>query len=249
MEFLAREYTEVWIPSPLVPLAGFANAARPLASTGMDSLGLGDLEPPPHLVGALRTFDSIVSWYGTRRPEFRRALHAIAPRSKFLQALPPSGCCLHATDFFASQVGAPTGLIARLPMHAPQSRSGCIIHPFSGGKRKNWPLEFYRELADHMPVAVEWCAGPEEELPGAHRFSNLHELAEWIAGARLYIGNDSGITHLAAAVGVTVLALFGPTDPLLWGPRGPNVTVMRSEPIEALPVSEVLAKAQALLSP
>ena len=48
----------------------------------------------------------------------------------------------------------------------------------------------------------------------------------WPAGWRrrgLYIGNDSGITHLAAAVGTPVLALFGPTDPEVWAPRGPHV--------------------------
>jgi ADP-heptose:LPS heptosyltransferase len=43
----------------------------------------------------------------------------------------------------------------------------------------------------------------------------------------MYVGNDSGITHLAAAVGTPVLALFGPTDPTVWAPRGANVTVGR----------------------
>jgi ADP-heptose:LPS heptosyltransferase len=47
-----------------------------------------------------------------------------------------------------------------------------------------------------------------------------------MAGARLYVGNDSGITHLAAAVGVPVLAMFGPaSDPSTWAPRGENVRV------------------------
>jgi ADP-heptose:LPS heptosyltransferase len=57
------------------------------------------------------------------------------------------------------------------------------------------------------------------------RIENLYELACWLASARLYIGNDSGITHLAAAVGTPVLALFGPTDPDVWAPRGANVRV------------------------
>jgi ADP-heptose:LPS heptosyltransferase len=43
----------------------------------------------------------------------------------------------------------------------------------------------------------------------------------------MYIGNDSGITHLAAAVGTPVLALFGPTNPEVWAPRGPHVRVGR----------------------
>ena len=59
--------------------------------------------------------------------------------------------------------------------------------------------------------------------PDAVRIDDLYELACWLAGAGLYIGNDSGITHLAAAVGTPVLAFFGPTDPEVWAPRGPHV--------------------------
>jgi ADP-heptose:LPS heptosyltransferase len=48
-------------------------------------------------------------------------------------------------------------------------------------------------------------------------------------GCRLYIGNDSGITHMAAALDIPTLAIFGPTDPVLWSPRGKNVVVVRKE--------------------
>jgi heptosyltransferase III len=77
-------------------------------------------------------------------------------------------------------------------------------------------------------MPVKWCAGEEDPpLHGAVRIDDLYELACWLAKARLYIGNDSGITHLAAAVGTPVLALFGPTDPEVWAPRGQNVRVGR----------------------
>ena len=63
-------------------------------------------------------------------------------------------------------------------------------------------------------MPVRWCAGPDDPpLQGAVRIDDLYELACWLARARLYIGNDSGITHLAAAVGTPVLALFGPARP------------------------------------
>ncbi|MEP7352438.1 MAG: glycosyltransferase family 9 protein [Acidobacteriota bacterium] len=73
---------------------------------------------------------------------------------------------------------------------------------------------------------VKWCAGPEEALEGAIRFDDLYELACWLARARLYIGNDSGIGHLAAAVGVPVVSIFLSTDPLVWAPRGSHVRVL-----------------------
>ena len=53
-------------------------------------------------------------------------------------------------------------------------------------------------------------------------------IMNWLARARIYIGNDSGITHLAAAVGTPVLALYGPaSDPTVWAPRGEHVRVGR----------------------
>jgi ADP-heptose:LPS heptosyltransferase len=108
-----------------------------------------------------------------------------------------------------------------------------VIHPFSGSARKNWPLEKFRQLAHGLErnMHVHWCAGPDDPpLPGAVRIDDLYELARWLARARLYIGNDSCITHLAAAAGTPVLALFGPTDPARWAPRGPNVRVLRWRP-------------------
>ena len=75
-------------------------------------------------------------------------------------------------------------------------------------------------------MRVLWCAGPEEAIENAMRFENLYELARWLASARVYIGNDSGITHLAAAVGTPVVAIFGPTDPAVWAPRGERVSVL-----------------------
>ncbi|HSW50494.1 MAG TPA: glycosyltransferase family 9 protein, partial [Bryobacteraceae bacterium] len=79
---------------------------------------------------------------------------------------------------------------------------------------------------------------------------DLHELACRLAQARLYIGNDSGITHLAAASGVPVLALFGPTDPAVWAPRGPNVRVIATErpgeSMEQIDLAKVLKAGQTL---
>jgi ADP-heptose:LPS heptosyltransferase len=73
------------------------------------------------------------------------------------------------------------------------------------------------------------------------RIDDLYELAVWLATARVYIGNDSGITHLAAAVGTPVIALFGPTDPRIWVPRGRDVCVIARPVIEDTEVGEVAA--------
>ena len=67
---------------------------------------------------------------------------------------------------------------------------------------------------------------------------SLPEVASVLSQCRGYVGNDSGITHLAAAVGIPTLALFGPTDPAGWGPRGRQVSILRAQP----PTSEGLAR-------
>ncbi|MCC6585404.1 MAG: hypothetical protein IT168_01685 [Bryobacterales bacterium] len=138
----------------------------------------------------------------------------------FFEALPKQGG-MHAVDFYLQQVGAPLGACPRVEVRR-QPESFVAIHPFSGSAKKNWPLERFVELAGRLGCA-QFCEGPEE---GAHRFSDLGVLAEWLAGAAAYVGNDSGISHLAAAVGVPVVVLFGPTDPRVWSPRASKVTVL-----------------------
>ncbi len=112
LEHLRTEYTEIWISSAVVPLIHFADVVRPLASTGLDLVGIGDLETPALLKARLQSFDSIVSWYGTNRPEFREALLRFGVSCQFLTALPPSGYTGHAMDFFADAGRCPDGLSA-----------------------------------------------------------------------------------------------------------------------------------------
>jgi ADP-heptose:LPS heptosyltransferase len=234
LESLKTDFTEVWISSAAVPLILFADRVRAISSTQLD-LVFGD-EFPPKLLETLQSFDEIVSWYGTNRPEFRAAMHAFHPCCTFLDALPKGP--QHATDFFLKQVGAPTGASPRIEVAALSHRNTIVIHPFSGSATKNWPLHRYQELAQSLPV--EWTAGPEEPLADAWRTDNLLELARWMKGATFYIGNDSGISHLAAAIGMPCLILFGPTDPSIWAPRGVHVKILRHQPLKELAVEAVL---------
>lgn len=117
-----------------------------------------------------------------------------------------------------------------------------VLHPGSGGQAKRWPAERFRLLAQWLaghgkrPVIV---LGPAELERGEERFwqgegwpvvpaPTILELGAGLAAARLYAGNDSGASHLAAAVGCPALALFGPTDPAIWAPRGPHAWHLRA---------------------
>lgn len=229
LECLRTDHCEVWAASPNVPLVRFANRVRAISSTSLNLLGVS--EPPAKLLADLGAFDSIVSWYGANRPEFRELVLDLGLPFTFFPALPQEGAGVHAADFYLDQVrtiaDCASDGIPRI-RRAVERENFAVIHPFSGSLRKNWPLGKFRELAHQLErtMPVRWCAGPDDPpLDGAVRFVDLYELACWLARARLYIGNDSGITHLAAAVGAPVLALFGPTDPTVWGPRGPNVRI------------------------
>jgi ADP-heptose:LPS heptosyltransferase len=231
LQSLRTDYFEVWTPTHNVPLVRFADRVRSIASTGLDLLAVTD--PLSALLEELRSFDSIVSWYGSNRTEFRDLVHALRLPFQFLPALPPENATIHATDFYLDQVRDlcehTPDTTPHIPCAVPRGNFA-VIHPFSGSPRKNWPIEKFHRLASGLErtMPVHWCAGPDDPpLDGAVRIDDLYELACWLAGARLYVGNDCGITHLAAAVGTPVLALFGPTDPAIWAPRGPNVRVAR----------------------
>lgn len=218
LQYLRTDYTEVWVTTPCVPLIRFADRVRSIASTGLDLVGFQEVRFDP--------FDEIWSWYGTARPDFREAVRHLP--FQFFPALPPvSG--MHTTDFYCLQVGAPMGATPRID--CPRENQGfLVIHPFSGSARKNWPLDRFREIAKRSERPVYWIAGPQEPLEEAVRFENLYDLGCFLATAHAYLGNDSGITHLAAAVGTPVTAIFRDSDPAVWKPRGPQVTVVRGHP-------------------
>jgi ADP-heptose:LPS heptosyltransferase len=245
LESLRAAYTEVWVPTPLKSLVRFADRVDAIAGTGLDGFGIPDREPSRALVKRLAGFDSIVSWYGAGRSEFRAAVEALGLPFQFFPALPDMSGATHAVDYYLAQARSIGGadVAAEPRIDCPRERGGfAAIHPFSGSPRKNWPLARYRQLAEalgaRMPVA--WCAGPEEALDGAVRFEDLYDLACWLASASLYVGNDSGITHLAAAVGTPVVALYGPTNPGVWAPRGARVRVVAAADLERIEVEDVL---------
>lgn len=118
------------------------------------------------------------------------------------------------------------------------------LAPGSGNPRKNWPLENYLELARRLEecygARTWWVLGPAEsgwqrELPDKIpqrllRNLPLRQLAAVLREFHVYVGNDSGVTHLAAALGgPAVTAIFGPSDPVIWAPQGERTVLVTPE--------------------
>jgi heptosyltransferase-2 len=141
------------------------------------------------------------------------------------------------------------------------------IHPGSGSPRKNWPAEKWaavaRWLRAHTPqnrllliggeadaaqlATVQAALGDTEILIAQHL--PLPTVAAILERCHLFLGHDSGISHVAAAVETPSLLLFGPTDPAIWAPQNAGVKVLTSESgdLRQIPVERVQAAAQEAL--
>ena len=116
-----------------------------------------------------------------------------------------------------------------------------ILHPGSGGSHKCWHLDNFLAVAEKLIPAgfqVVFLLGPVElERFAPAKIEDMTKITKCITDLSLtevfpllsctgaFVGNDSGITHLAAGLGVKTLAVFGPTDPVVYKPIGPAVTV------------------------
>ncbi len=116
-----------------------------------------------------------------------------------------------------------------------------VIQPGSGGLHKCWHLDNFLAIAKKLNsegIEVIFLLGPTElekfstveikkidDTAKSVRDLSLEQVLELLSHANAFIGNDSGITHLAAGLGIRTLAVFGPTNPRTYKPIGPDVIV------------------------
>lgn len=113
-----------------------------------------------------------------------------------------------------------------------------VCHVGAGSPAKRWPLARWAELlkgTHELWVVLAGEVEAERLTPDERRVfraiggrvcGSLDELATTLVAARVFVGADTGPTHLAAQLGVPTLALFGPTEPGVWAPVGPRVAVL-----------------------
>ena len=186
---------------------------------------------------------------GPHRPNESEKVHATKVFLKPLERL-----AIFDADFIPH--------LALVPCPSPLDRPLCL-HPGSGSERKNWPEEKWGQLISRLLNETNvnlLLVGGEAEGERLQRLAAalppmrcavarnlpLAELAKRLAACASFVGHDSGITHLAAAVGLPTIALWAETVEEIWRPQGNRVMVLReSQGIQQISVNQVVAAIEA----
>lgn len=216
-------------------------------------------------------FDHIYSFFASDNPDFCSSLANVSTGTLAFILFRPAGAGHIAMNYLRETGSLTTGeedattlsRIEVLPedLDAADDRLAAIglrhgdfllILPGSGGATKNWPPEHFADLAaliaPKLPSLV--LIGPAEAALASFFRSRellvvdqleLGTVAGLARRARGFVGNDSGVSHLAAGVGASGVVLFGPTDPARWRPLG-DVQVLQRNPLSALLPDEVAAR-------
>lgn len=191
---------------------------------------------------------------GREQYQYSRLYHGLAPAPEL------SAHAVETTLALFRWLGVQSGPAPRLRFELHQKEAQriqlklghnqpyIVIHPAALMATKRWAPERFAEIARrlvHRKFRIVWTAGPGEEsfvVQAAEKVDGtsilfgltIPELAELIRAARLYIGNDSGPMHLAAAVGTPVVAVWGSSDSRRWQPWGVAHRVVQN-PFECNP--------------
>lgn len=226
---------------------GAAQHARTFDGFGLEALFV-DAPTPPALAEAVSRVKNVVSWFGSRDETYRRRLRALAPRALVAPPVPDDDTPVWR-HLLGTLAGWDLAIPERVePLRAPPLPAGdaaadagrprLVVHPGSGGDWKRWPAERFAEviraLRRRRAFEVLVHQGPADAEP-AQRLLTLLEgdaavllqpeltrLAAVLGAARAYLGGDSGVSHLAAAVGAPSVVLFPSATYRRWTPWSPT---------------------------
>ena len=168
---------------------------------------------------------------------------------------------VHTAEHLASamfHLGVPRGPIPRARLFAPPPAPAppyAVIHAVAATPEKTWPAERFLAVARRLAaqdLEPVFLGGPGDDLAPFHEYRTisgapLKQVMSLLRGASLFVGNDSGPAHMAAAFGLPVVVLFGPSDPVIWAPWQTEAeTIASPAGIGEIPVERVMAAVEAL---
>jgi heptosyltransferase III len=218
---------------PSTTLGAHGGAARLLAAVGEVERGLAFDDPSLGWIFGDRLSDEpVVAWMNAAAAPALRHAAVVAPGRPSTEQ--------HCAEYLLGTL-APLGIAGELdvtPLRvAAELSEEILVHPGSGAAAKNWPAARFAATIGllHSPVRLivgeaDRRAAAEVEASLGHALPRLEHaplerLAARLAGCRAYLGNDSGVSHLAGLCGARSVVLFGPTSPKIWRPLGPHVHV------------------------
>jgi heptosyltransferase-3 len=235
----------------------YASRTRSIEYAGLARFFIPNAELPGDLVDYFRQFDHVISYLfdpdGFFAANVKRAgaRHVITGTPKIMTGLhaahqlakPLEQYALYLDDTAARVFPHEEDVQAASVLLGNTERPRLVVHPGSGGKEKNWEIERWIALLQRfrcrftdMEIVVVGGEADGERISALRSASiearyilgaPLPHLAAVLARATLFVGHDSGISHLAAAAGAPCILLFGPTDPEVWAPGNEGVTVLR----------------------
>jgi ADP-heptose:LPS heptosyltransferase len=224
----------------LLVALGAVDEARGFDGLGLEAL-FTDAPVPAALAAFLRGFARVVSWFGAREPGYRARLGALARDLLIARPVPEGDTPVwrHLVATLGDTAPVDAAATAPLTVAAPAGdRRALLVHAGSGGAWKRWPPERFAQVieaavrATGVPVLLHQGPTDRDAVDAlAARLSvpverlaepDLPALAAALAGARAYLGGDSGVSHLAAAVGAPSVILFPPAHLPRWTPWSPT---------------------------
>ena len=250
----------------LAIVGGVADRAQPIEARGLAGFFAARGSLDPATVDYFAHFDIIVSYLFDPDLIFQTNV-AQCTKAQFIQCphRPNEAGRIHATQVYLKPLERlavfAADSVPRLAINSQPSTTNCIaLHPGSGSEKKNWPEHNWAALLQRLiaesPVSVLLVGGEAEggrlerlaeRLPVTRvqvaRSLPLTDLAARLKSCTTFVGHDSGISHLAAALGLPTLVLWGNTIEEIWRPRGANVVIMREEAgLGALRVERVFSE-------
>lgn len=238
-------------------LTGLFSGFRSLDEAGFPTL-FSSSGTTPFLRSFFSSFDRVYCFSAGDRESIANTIRdSGAGVCRTLDPRPPQDWRNHIVYHFLSVLEAahsPSATLPSLSIPLPLTRRKDLlaIHPGSGGLAKNWPMERFLAVAKKWPGEIVFLLGPAEmergfssKIPGCFRIvadPPLSEAAALLASAGVFLGNDSGTSHLAALCETPAVVLFGPTDPRIWRPLGKTVRVIAATTgsMEGIGVQEVM---------
>jgi ADP-heptose:LPS heptosyltransferase len=231
---------------------GLADSVRAIEARGLASFFARGGTLVPELADYFASFALILSYLYDPDGIFQENVARVT-RTQFIAGphRPDETVALHATEVFLKPLERlaifDADPVPHLSLNSqPSALNQIALHPGSGSERKNWPEANWAELLQLLVTHTGWSlllVGGEAEgdrlqqlaapLP-PHRVTiaqhlPLAELATRLQPCTAFVGHDSGITHLAAALGLPTFALWGDTVEAVWRPPGKHVVILRDQ--------------------